>query len=98
LLKKLNSLQSGQLRFGEIGKEAFQKLTDTFLVFTTDILGLKEEKLEDQTSLLNILLQLYRDAKEKKDYEKVDEIRAHLKKLGIVLKDMKNQIDWAYEE
>jgi len=98
LLKKINSLQTGQLRFAEIGKETFSKVIDTFLTFTIDILGLKEEKIEDQESLLNILMHLYREAKESKDYAKVDEIRGQLKKLGIVLKDMKNQIDWAYEE
>jgi cysteinyl-tRNA synthetase len=98
LLKRINSLQTGQLKFAEIGKETYSKLIDTFLIFTIDILGLKEEKIEDQESLLNILMHLYREAKEIKDYAKVDEIRAQLKKLGIVLKDMKNQIDWAYEE
>ena len=98
LLKKINSIQTDQLKPAEIGKDTFDKLINTFLTFTTDILGIKEEKLEDQSSLLNILLKLYREAKGNKDYEKVDEIRAHLKELGIVLKDMKQQIDWAYEE
>jgi len=28
----------------------------------------------------------------------VDEIRATLKKQGILLKDMKDRIDWAYDE
>ena len=28
----------------------------------------------------------------------VDEIRAEFKKHGVVIKDMKNGIDWAYEE
>jgi cysteinyl-tRNA synthetase len=98
LLKKINSIQTGSLRYAEIGKETFNKLIDTFLIFTKDILGIIEEKIEDQESLLNILLQFYKEAKESKDYDKVDQIRAQLKMLGIVLKDMKNQIDWAYEE
>jgi len=98
LLKKINSLQTGSLRCAEIGKETFNKLIDTFLIFTKDILGIKGEKIEDQESLLKILLQFYKEAKKSKDYDKVDQIRAQLKMLGIVLKDMKNQIDWAYEE
>jgi cysteinyl-tRNA synthetase len=98
LLKRINSLQTGQLNFAEIGKDTFNRLIDTFLIFTTDILGIKEEKIEDQEVLLNILLQFYREAKDRKDYSKVDWIRTQLKELGIVLKDMRNQIDWAYEE
>jgi cysteinyl-tRNA synthetase len=98
LLKRINSLQTGQLIFAEIGKDTFNRLIDTFLIFTTDILGIKEEKIEDQEVLLNILLQFYREAKDRKDYSKVDWIRTQLKELGIVLKDMRNQIDWAYEE
>ncbi len=98
LLKKINSLQTGNLKFHEIGNDIFNKLIDTFLIFTTDILGIQEEQINDQESLLNILLQFYKEAKSLKDYDKVDQIRSELKKLGIVLKDMKNQIDWAYEE
>jgi len=98
LLKKINSLHTGNLKFSEIGKETFDRLIQTFLAFTIDILGIKEEQIDDQERLLNILLELYKEAKEVKDYDKVDKIRAELKNLGIVLKDMKNQIDWAYEE
>lgn len=98
LLKKINSLHTGQLKFAELGRDAFNKLLDTYLVFTIDILGIHEEQIRDQEKLLNILLQFYREAKEQKEYDKVDRIREQLKGLGIVLKDMKNQIDWAYEE
>jgi cysteinyl-tRNA synthetase len=98
LLKKINSIQTGNLKFAEIGKETFNKLIDTFLSFTIDILGIREEKINDQERLLGIVLHFYEKAKREKDYDKVDLIRAQLKDLGIVLKDMKNQIDWAYEE
>jgi cysteinyl-tRNA synthetase len=98
LLKKINSIQTGNLKFAEIGRDTFDKLVDTFLIFTVDILGIREERIDDQERLLNIILEFYRKAKMDKDYDKVDIIRAQLKDLGIVLKDMKNQIDWAYEE
>jgi len=98
LLKKINSLQTLNLKYAELGENAFNKLISTFLLFTQDILGLTEEKLDAQEPLLQVLLEFYHEAKLAKDYDKVDYIRAQLKKLGIVLKDMKNQIDWAYEE
>ncbi len=48
--------------------------------------------------MLELVLGFYRDAKAAKDYAKVDEIRAALKSQGVVIKDLKNGVDWAYEE
>ena len=98
LLKKLNSLHTKSLKYTEVGEELFNRMVSTFETFTVDILGLLEEDKTDGKSLIDILIDTYSDAKEKKEYDKVDEIRAALKAQGIVLKDMKDQIDWAYEE
>ena len=98
LLKRINSIHNGNLSMATLGKESFDLLINTYKTFVEDILGLKEEKPENQEELMNILLGFYKEAKENKAYDKVDLIRAKLKELGIVLKDMKHQIDWAYEE
>lgn len=98
LLKKINSLHTRNLKFTELGEEGFQKLIKTYTTFVENVLGLTEEKPEDVEGLLDILIKLYSEAKSEKNYEKVDEIRALLKNRGIVLKDMKDTIDWAYEE
>jgi len=98
LLKKINSLHTGGLKFGEIGEEAFNRMRDTFKTFILDILGLKVEKSFDPENMLDILVDMYKDAKNRKDYDKVDEIRSKLKGEGVVLKDMKTGVDWAYEE
>lgn len=98
LLKKINSMYTGQLNPAIYGTEVFNKLIETFSIFVSDILGLVEEKSDAQNEMLNLLLQLYSEAKTARDYNKVDEIRAGLKSLGFVVKDMKDKIDWAYEE
>lgn len=98
LLKKINSIFTGQLKYSALGEEIFNKLKDTFINFVVDILGLLEEKSEVQEPMLNLLLKLYSEAKTARDYDKVDEIRAGLKSMGFVVKDMKEKIDWAYEE
>lgn len=98
LLKKINSISTGNLKTSEIGKEGFEKLLNTYLTLVTQVLGLKEEVPVNFSGILTILLDLYAEAKHEKNYEKVDEIRARLKEQGIVLKDMKEKIDWAYEE
>ncbi|MBR9999455.1 MAG: cysteine--tRNA ligase [Cyclobacteriaceae bacterium] len=98
LLKNINNLHTGKLNASDLGEKTFNKLIDTYLIFVQDILGIKEETLENHEHLLDILLDFYREAKSQKAYDKVDMIRGRLKEIGIVLKDMKNQIDWAYEE
>ncbi|MEL7144970.1 MAG: cysteine--tRNA ligase [Bacteroidota bacterium] len=98
LLKKLNSLHTKALKYAEVGESLFNRMVDTFRTFTVDVLGLLEEDRMDGKSLIDILVEVYRNAKEQKEYDKVDEIRAALKAQGIVLKDMKEQIDWSYEE
>lgn len=98
LLKKINSIYTGQLTSAVFGKETFDELIETFAVFVSEILGLKEEKTEHQEVLLEVLLKLYSEAKTARNYAKVDEIRASLKSIGILIKDMKDKIDWAYEE
>ncbi|MGF1638244.1 MAG: cysteine--tRNA ligase [Cyclobacteriaceae bacterium] len=98
LLKKINSIATGNLKHAEIGKTHFDKLISTFKIFTNDVLGLVEEKPTGFEGFLNILIDIYAEAKANKNYDKVDEIRGKLKSQGIVLKDMKDKIGWAYEE
>jgi cysteinyl-tRNA synthetase len=98
LLKKINSVFTGQLPSAALGEEVFAKLKDTFITFVVDILGLVEEKSDVQEDMLGLLLKLYSEAKTARDYAKVDEIRSGLKAMGFAVKDMKDKIDWAYEE
>jgi cysteinyl-tRNA synthetase len=97
-LKKINQLQLAQLQPSDLGAEGFATLKETFVTFIEDVLGLQEEKPDAFDHLLNELLHFYRDAKAEKNYSKVDEIRAELKKIGVVVRDMKTGIAWAYEE
>lgn len=98
LLKYINMLYTGQLHPSAIGEEVFEKLKTSFQVFTKDILGLKEESLGDQDAVVSGMLNLYANYKESKQYDKVDEIRGYFKANQMLIKDMKNRIDWAWEE
>lgn len=98
LLKKINSLQVLQLKSAEIGEKCYNRMKDTFITFIEQVLGLKEENPINTEGLLQALIKIYGEAKAAKDYAKVDEIRAMLKSSGVVLKDTKTGIDWAYEE
>ena len=98
LLKRINSIATGNLKSAELGEEIFKKLVQTYVTLVEDVLGLKEEKPKDAEGMLNIVIDLYKQAKDAKEYDKVDAIRAKLKSHGIVLKDTKESVEWAYEE
>jgi cysteinyl-tRNA synthetase len=98
LLKKINSLHTGQLKYGEIGQEVFEKLSQTYQTFMEEILGLKEETPTAVDPIIDALLEVYRKAKSEKNYDQVDEIRAILKANKLIIKDLKTGVDWGYEE
>ena len=99
ILKKINSIHNGSLDITKVTSETFQRMKSTFTGFVSDVLGLLREKpLTNVEPLLKIVLDNYQQAKTNKEYDKVDAIREQLKAQGIVLKDMKTGIDWAYEE
>jgi cysteinyl-tRNA synthetase len=97
LLKYLNMLNSGQLQASALGERPFRDLTSRFVEFTENILGLREER-EISDSMLKGMLELYLDYKAQKQYDKVDQIRAYFKEQGLVIKDLKTGVDWAYGE
>ena len=98
LTKQINKFYLGQQETSEISNATFQRLVKLFNAFVVDVLGLKEEKSDNFESFLKVILGEYKLAKEVKDYDKVDHLRATLKNQGILIKDMKNKIDWAWEE
>jgi cysteinyl-tRNA synthetase len=98
LLKKINQLYMGQVQTAQIGEASFNLLKEKFVLIIEDILGIIEEKNNSIEALTQGMLSLYKEYKEAKQYDKIDEIRTYFKANGLVIKDMKTRIDWAYEE
>lgn len=98
LLKKINQLYMLQVKPAQLGEEVFNKLKTSYMTFLSDILGLEEERNQAFEPLIDGLLDLYRDFKTQKQYDKVDQVRSVFKQNGLVIKDLKHKIDWAYEE
>ncbi len=98
LLKKINQLYMGQVQTAQIGEVSFNNLKQKFTLIIEDILGILEEKNTSIEALARGMLSLYKEYKEAKQYDKIDEIRSYFKANGLVIKDMKTRIDWAYEE
>lgn len=90
----INSVAAGQ---ETIGPEELIRLRELFSLFVIEILGLKEEKAEVKDmsgELIEMLLNLRRDLKSKKEFSLSDKIRDDLGKLGVVVKDTKDGFDW----
>jgi cysteinyl-tRNA synthetase len=86
-----------QLVPASLGEEGFGLLKEKFVTFTEELLGLKEERSEND-AVLSGMLDLYREYKATQQYDKVDQIRSYFKAQNLVIRDMKHRIDWAYEE
>ncbi len=97
LLKYVNMIYMNQLAPAAITEGTFEALKEKFILFIEQILGLKEEP-NNQESVLLGMLELYREYKTNQQYDKVDQVRGYFKSQGLVIKDMKHRIDWAYEE
>lgn len=98
LSKTINAFNNGNFSTGVVKESTFNKLKETFTLFVSDILGLKEELVEEEKRQIQTRLEVYQKAKETKEYDIVDTIRAEFKEKGLVVRDLKHKIDWAYEE
>ena len=98
LLKRFNTLAATPAALAEVGPEALAQAAHTYRTFVQDVLGLQDEPRANVEQLLELTLGFYSEAKADKAYDKVDVIRAALKTQGIVIKDTKAGVEWAYSE
>jgi cysteinyl-tRNA synthetase len=98
LLKRFNTLAANPAALAEVGPAALAQAAGTYRTFVQDVLGLNDEPRANVEDLLALTLGFYSEAKADKAYDKVDQIRAALKGQGIVIKDTKAGVEWAYSE
>ena len=97
LLKRFNTLAATPLALAEVSAEALAEAAAAYRA-VVDILGLRDEPRASAEELLTLALSFYQEAKAEKAYDKVDQIRSALKTQGIVIKDTKTGVEWAYSE
>jgi cysteinyl-tRNA synthetase len=93
LVPVINSLKSGQIKPGAISPAIIGMMKKYFTDYVENILGLKGELAGDDqklTGVVELLIDIRRDARTRKDYATSDKIRNQLLQLGIVLKDEKD--------
>lgn len=91
LAGKLNEIDNGQIKIQQLSTESIERLKSTFTSFVKDVLGLKPEKKgnDKMDEVMDILLNLRKDARANKNWALSDQIRDQLAAAGIVIKDGK---------
>jgi cysteinyl-tRNA synthetase len=96
----INSLKGGQIKFEEVSQFGIDLMKKTLNDYLFEVFGLKNEntnagnnKLDDA---LQVLINLRKEAKAKKDFATSDAIRNQLAEKGIQLKDEKDgTVSWS---
>lgn len=99
LVPVINSLKDKSIRFDAFSAETLQLLQTKMKVYVEDILGLQSEIGNEDDKLkgvMQVLINLRKEARTKKDWATSDKIRNQLAEVGIQLKDDKDgNISWS---
>lgn len=96
-VKFVNQAKDGSLRLSD---KDFETLAELFDRIVPDVLGLVDEvqaSSEEKTveGLMDMILEVRREAKSRKDFATSDKIRDRLNSLGITIKDTKEGTEWS---
>lgn len=101
LVPIINSMKDKTIPVSAISKQTFELLKKQMKVYLEDILGLKSVNEADNEKLqgvMQLLIDIRKEAKNKKDFATSDKIRNSLTQLGINLKDEKDGgMSWSVE-
>jgi cysteinyl-tRNA synthetase len=101
LVPVINSMKDKTIAVSALSKDTFDVLQKQLKVFIEDILGLKgvnEADNEKLKGVMDLLIEIRKESKSKKDFATSDKIRNQLAELGINLKDEKGgEMSWSIE-
>jgi len=101
LVPVINSLKDGNIPAGALSGSTLLLLQSKMKVFVEDIFGLKTEggpEAEKLKAVMQVLIDLRKEARAKKDWMTSDKIRNQLSAAGILIKDEKGgDMSWNLE-
>jgi cysteinyl-tRNA synthetase len=99
LVPVINSIKDKTIEIAALGAETFALLQKQLKIYIEDILGLKSVSEADNSKLqgvMQLLIDIRKEARNKKDFATSDKIRNQLAALGISLKDEKGgEMSWS---
>jgi cysteinyl-tRNA synthetase len=93
LVPVINSMKDKTIPVSSLSAETFEFLKKQFSLYIEDILGLKdisEANNDKLQGVLQLLIDIRKEAKGKKDFTTSDKIRKQLADMGILIKDEKD--------
>ena len=94
----INSIKDGHVKKDALSSSTFALLQKQFALFLEDIFGLKSISTGNNDTfkgVMDLLIDIRKESKTKKDYATSDKIRNQLSALGIVMKDEKDgTVSW----
>lgn len=101
LVPVINSIKDKIIPLTALSKGSFELLKTQFKIYIEDILGLQNISAADQEKfqgVMQLLIDIRKEAKTKKDFVTSDKIRNQLSRLGIVIKDEKTgEVSWSID-
>lgn len=94
----INSLKDGIIETGSVSSSTLNRMKEVFTIYLENILGLQSisQNNETLTGVMQLLVDIRKEAKSKKDFSTSDKIRNQLAELGIEMKDEKDgSISWS---
>jgi len=97
-VKIINAAMDGKERLTTTN---IDELKNFFKTFVFDIFGLKTEEqsgnMDLSSDLIQSILEIRQEVKQRKDFETSDRIRNELTRLGVEIKDKKDGFDWKFK-
>jgi cysteinyl-tRNA synthetase len=93
LVPVINSIKDGIIQPGALAGTTISLLQQKFTAYLEEVFGLQNTIAADNTAIsgvMDLLIEIRKEAKEKKDFVTSDKIRNQLAALGIVVKDDKD--------
>jgi cysteinyl-tRNA synthetase len=93
LVPIINGIKDKHISSHALTTSTLRMLKSQMKLYVEDILGLKAENAADKSQLdgvMNLLMEIRKDARKNKDFSTSDRIRNRLAELGIQLKDEKD--------
>jgi len=101
LAPMINSMKDKTIDVNSLSKSTFDQLVLNFKVYLEDIFGLKSVSEADNSklqSVMQLLIDIRKEARKRKDFVTSDKIRNQLARLGILIKDEKDgEMSWNIE-
>jgi cysteinyl-tRNA synthetase len=94
----INSMKDGLIPLNAVSSATLSRMKESFNVYVEQILGLQDisGNTEQMTGIMELLVDIRKEAKSKKDFFTSDKIRKDLQALGIEMKDEKDgKISWS---